>query len=56
VVPRGVDTLAFPLVNPYLVVVGEVAENTGDQAHVDEGDHGMARGPAPVLVAVGIEF
>jgi hypothetical protein len=38
----------------YLILIGKVADNTGDQAHVDEGDHGMARGPAPVLVAVRI--
>ena len=41
---------------PYLVLVGNVAQNTGNKAHVDERDHGMARGPAPVLVTVGIEF
>ena len=45
-----------PPCNSYLVVVSKVGQNTGDQSHVDEREHGMARGPAPVLVAVGIEF
>lgn len=56
--PRDWATIATrpQCVIPYLVLVGKVAQDTGDQAHVDERDHGMARGPAPVLVAVGIEF
>lgn len=40
----------------YLVLVGKVAQDAGNQAHVDEREHGMTRGPAPVLVTVGIEF
>lgn len=43
-------------IGPYLVLVGKVAQDTRDQTHVDEREHGMAWGPAPVLVTVGIEF
>lgn len=45
-----------PCFTSYLVLVGKVAEYTGDQTHVDKGDQGLARGRPPVLVAVGIEF
>ena len=40
----------------YLGLVGDVGQNTGDQAHVHKGQPGMARSPAEVLVAVGVEF
>lgn len=56
--PRDWITIAIQpqCVIPYLVLVGKVAQDTGNQTHVDEREHGMARGPAPVLVTVGIEF
>lgn len=40
----------------YLRLVGNVAQGAGDQGHVEEREPGMARRPAEVLVAVGVEF
>jgi len=43
-------------IDSYIGLVGNPAKSTGDHSHVDERDPGMARGPAPVLVAIGVEF
>lgn len=40
----------------YLGLVGNISQNTGDDTHVHNRQPSMARGPAEVLVAVGVEF
>lgn len=42
--------------NAYLGSVGKVGQSTGDGDHVHKGHPCIARGPAEVLVAVGVEF
>lgn len=40
----------------YLRLVGKVAQRAGDHSHEDEGEPGIARRPAEVLVAVGVNL
>lgn len=44
------------VINPYLGLVGDPGQSTGNGHHVDERDPSMAGIPAPVLVTVGVEF
>lgn len=40
----------------YLGLVGNISQDTGNDTHVQNRQPSMARGPAEVLVAVGVEF
>lgn len=43
-------------INAYIGPVGKVGQSTGDGDYVHKGHPGIARGPAEVLVAIGVEF